>query len=193
MERDGQELPEGIHPECLIADTFSDLDQFTSLEHKHKVDSEKVPNAQPLEQQKDHELLYITASWLTKEGILSGTTATMDLQTKGPATFTYNQWGMVREGGVFVDHQVDKHIILYNCENLPDNKMKQTVRVAVTYDSLPKTEEEYQKFKQVAKEMITDKQRAWLEKNGGDAQVYDVDKQLAKVVQKEDCRYIGIN
>ena len=31
---EGERLPEGVQPECLISDTFSSLDQFGKLKHK---------------------------------------------------------------------------------------------------------------------------------------------------------------
>ena len=55
----------------------------------------------------DGNLLYVFASWLTKEGILSGTTKTMEVAED--STYKIWSWGEIFEEGVFVEQVEGSH------------------------------------------------------------------------------------
>ena len=52
-------------------------------------------------------MLYVFASWLTKEGILSGTTMTMEVAED--STYKTWSWGEIYEEGVFVEQVEGSH------------------------------------------------------------------------------------
>ena len=77
---DGVELPEGVEPECLIADSFSSLKELRKLTHKQGGKSLQergqqvkeliqgaVEGLKPKEGEEEsmQNLVYVFASWLT--------------------------------------------------------------------------------------------------------------------------------
>ena len=137
----GMKLPEGVVPECLIADSFSDLKQFEKLRHVNLQESliekgQKIKDklkglaegVKPKEGEENNNL-YVYASWLTKEGILSGTSVTIDLKEDG--TYTTHAWGQEVEQGLYVEHVADSHLISYTCTNVGEDEIDQRVRIMV--------------------------------------------------------------
>ena len=77
----------------------------------------------------ENNFLYVYASWLTKEGILSGTSVTIDLREDG--TYTTHAWGQEVEQGVYVEHVADSHMISYSYTNVGEDEIDQRVRIMV--------------------------------------------------------------
>lgn len=118
-------------------------------------------------------LIYVCASWLTKEGILSGKTVTLDMQDNG--TYTTQSWGQQIDEGVFVEHVNDSHLILYGCQNVGEDQMDQRVRVLVDQTKIPQTDEDYQVFRDATTKAITDVQNKFNQANGQELETYNVE------------------
>ena len=211
----GEKLPEGVVPECLIVDSFSDLKGYSKLTHKHQqtdlieegkkklekgkknikdllkgakgaVEGEKPKEGE--EPKGDMNNMYVYASWLTKEGILSGASVTIDLAEDG--TYTTWAWGQEIEKGLYVEHVADSHLISYTCKNVGEDEVDQRVRVMVDQTKIPKSDEEYNVFRDAAQKAITEMQTKYIEENKLELEPYNIDEMAVRVNQEENCRYV---
>ena len=139
----------------------------------------------------ENNFLYVYASWLTKEGILSGTSVTIDLREDG--TYTTHAWGQEVEQGVYVEHVADSHLISYSCTNVGEDEIDQRVRIMVDQTKIPKSDEEFNVFRDAANKAISEVQTKYVEENNWDLQPYNIDEMTTRVNQDENCRYIGQN
>ena len=133
--------------------------------------------------------IYLYASWLTKEGILSGTSVTIDVREDG--TYSTWAWGQEVEQGLFVEHVADSHLISYSCTNVGEDEVDQRVRIMVDQTKIPKNDEEYKVFNDAAQKAIRDVQAKFIEENKLELQPYNIEEMTTRVNQGEDCRYVG--
>ena len=64
--------------------------------------------------------------------------------------------GQDDEEGHFVEHVSGSHMILFSCKNIGEDQMNQGVRILVHESKIPKNDEEYKVFLDVAKKGITE-------------------------------------
>ena len=60
------------------------------------------------------------------------------------------------EEGHYIEHDPDSHSILFSCTNVGEDQMNQRVRILVRESKIPKTEEEYKKFIEIANQGVTE-------------------------------------
>ena len=80
---------------------------------------------------------------------------------------------------------------MYSCKNVGEDEIDQRVRVLVDESKIPKTDEEYKFFMDAATKAITDVQIKYMKDNGLDLQQYNVQENMTKVNQGDECRYVG--
>ena len=82
-------------------------------------------------------------------------------------------------------------MILYSCKDVGEDEIDQRVRVLVDESKIPKTDEDFQIYMDLATKAVTDVQIKFMEENGLDLQQYNVQEKMTKVNQGGECRYVG--